>query len=113
MPVIKDLVVDLSHLYAQYRLIKSWLQAATSPPPDRERPRSIAERAQIDGCWECILCFCCTNACPSRWWTGDRYLGPAVLLQAYRWIVDSRGEATEQRLDDLHDSFRLYHCHTT
>ncbi|MDA8247673.1 MAG: succinate dehydrogenase iron-sulfur subunit [Alphaproteobacteria bacterium] len=112
LPVIKDLVVDLGHLYAQYRLIKPWLQADTPPPPDGERPQSIAERAQIDGYWECILCFCCTTACPSWWWTGDRYLGPAVLLQAYRWIVDSRDEAIEQRLDDLHDPFRLYRCHT-
>jgi succinate dehydrogenase / fumarate reductase iron-sulfur subunit len=112
VPVIKDLVVDLSHLYAQYRLIKPWLQTDTPPPPDGERLQSIAERAQIDGYWECILCFCCTTACPSWWWTGDRYLGPAVLLQAYRWIVDSRDEATEQRLDDLHDPFRLYRCHT-
>jgi succinate dehydrogenase / fumarate reductase iron-sulfur subunit len=112
VPVIKDLVVDLSHLYAQHRLIKPWLQTDTPPPPDGERLQSIAERAQIDGYWECILCFCCTAGCPSWWWTGDRYLGPAVLLQAYRWIVDSRDEATEQRLDDLHDPFRLYRCHT-
>lgn len=111
-PVIKDLVVDLSHLYAQYRLIKPWLQADTPPPPDGERLQSTEERARIDGYWECILCFCCTSGCPSWWWNGDRYLGPAVLLQAYRWIVDSRDEATEQRLDDLNDSFRLYRCHT-
>jgi succinate dehydrogenase / fumarate reductase iron-sulfur subunit len=112
VPVIKDLVVDLSLLYAQYRLIKPWLQTDTPPPPDGERLQSVAERTRIDGYWECILCFCCTAGCPSWWWTGDRYLGPAVLLQAYRWIVDSRDEATEQRLDDLHDPFRLYRCHT-
>ena len=94
MPVIKDLVVDLTHLYAQYRLIEPWLQAETPAPPQRERPQSIAERAAIDGLWECILCFCCTGGCPSWWWNGDRYLGPAVLLQAYRWIADSRDEAT-------------------
>ncbi len=112
MRVIKDLVVDLQPLYAQYRLIKPWLQAETPAPPDRERRQSIEERARIDGYWECILCFCCTGACPSWWWTGERYLGPAVLLQAYRWIADSRDEATGERLDDLHDPFRLYRCHT-
>jgi succinate dehydrogenase / fumarate reductase, iron-sulfur subunit len=113
MRVIKDLVVDLQPSYAQYRLIKPWLQTQTPAPRDRERPQSIEERAQIDGYWECILCFCCTGGCPSWWWTGERgYLGPAVLLQAYRWIADSRDEATEERLDDLHDPFRLYRCHT-
>lgn len=112
VPVIKDLVVDLSHLYAQHRLVKPWLQTETPPPPDRERPQSIEERARLDGYWECILCFCCTGGCPSWWWNGDRYLGPAVLLQAFRWIADSRDEATEERLDALHDPFRLYRCHT-
>lgn len=111
-PVIKDLVVDLTHLYAQHRAIKPWLQTETPAPPDSERPQSVEERARIDGYWECILCFCCTSGCPSWWWNGDRYLGPAVLLQAYRWLVDSRDEATEERLDLLHDSFRLYRCHT-
>jgi succinate dehydrogenase / fumarate reductase, iron-sulfur subunit len=110
MRVIKDLVVDLAPSYAQYRLINPWLRTET-PPPDRERPQSIEERSRIDGYWECILCFCCTGACPSWWWTGERYLGPAVLLQAYRWIADSRDEATGERLDDLHDPFRLYRCH--
>jgi succinate dehydrogenase / fumarate reductase, iron-sulfur subunit len=90
----------------------STLRAETPPPPERERPQSIEERATLDGYWECILCFCCTGACPTWWWNGDRYLGPAVLLQAYRWIVDSRDEAIEQRLDALHDPFRLYRCHT-
>ena len=112
MPVIKDLVVDLTHLYAQYRLIEPWLQAETPAAPQRERPQSIAERAAIDGLWECILCFCCTGGCPSWWWNGDRYLGPAVLLQAYRWIADSRDEAAGRRLDLLEDPFRLYRCHT-
>jgi succinate dehydrogenase / fumarate reductase iron-sulfur subunit len=112
MAVIKDLVVDLAPLYAQYRLIKPWLQTETPPPPDRERLQSIAERARIDGYWECILCFCCTGGCPSWWWSGHRYLGPAVLLNAYRWIVESRDEATEERLDALQDPFRLYACHT-
>jgi succinate dehydrogenase / fumarate reductase iron-sulfur subunit len=112
MRVIKDLVPDLGHLYAQHRLIKPWLQASSPPPPDRERLQSIAERAEINGYWECILCFCCTSGCPSWWWNGDRYLGPAVLLQAWRWIADSRDEATGERLDALDDSFRLYRCHT-
>ncbi len=112
MHVIKDLVVDQTAVFAQYRLIKPWLQAETPPPPDRERLQSQAERARIDGYWECILCFCCTGACPSWWWNGERYLGPAVLLNAYRWIAESRDEATEERLDALHDPFRLYRCHT-
>lgn len=112
MYVIKDLVVDLNPSFAQYRSIKPWLQSQTPPPPDRERRQSIEERAKLDGYWECILCFCCTGACPSWWWNGDRYLGPAVLLQAYRWIAESRDEATEERLDNLHDPFRLYRCHT-
>ena len=112
MPVIKDLVVDLSHLFAQHRLIEPWLKVETPAPPGRERLQSIGDRAAIDGYWECILCFCCTGGCPSWWWNGDRYLGPAVLLQAYRWIADSRDEATGERLDTLHDPFRLYRCHT-
>src|SRR5437588_105122 len=82
--------------------IRPWLQTTTAPPLDRERPQSIGEREKLDGLWECILCFCCTGGCPSWWWTGDRYLGPAVLLQAYRWIVDSRDEATKERLEALH-----------
>jgi succinate dehydrogenase / fumarate reductase iron-sulfur subunit len=112
MPVVKDLVPDLTHVYAQYRSIQPWLKAGSPPPPDRERPQSVAERERLDGLWECILCFCCTGACPSWWWNGERYLGPAVLLQAYRWISDSRDDAAEERLDFLHDPFRLYRCHT-
>jgi succinate dehydrogenase iron-sulfur subunit len=112
MPVIKDLVPDLTHIYAQYRSIEPWLKTASAPPPDREFPQSVEEREQLDGLWECILCFCCTTACPSWWWNGERYLGPAVLLQAYRWIADSRDEATGERLDALEDPFRLYRCHT-
>jgi succinate dehydrogenase / fumarate reductase iron-sulfur subunit len=111
LPVIKDLVPDLTHVYAQYRSIEPWLQAE-SPAPDRERPQSEAERAKLDGSWECILCFCCTTSCPSYWWQGDRYLGPAVLLQAHRWLADSRDEKTGERLDRLEDPFRLYRCHT-
>jgi succinate dehydrogenase / fumarate reductase iron-sulfur subunit len=112
MPVVKDLVPDLSVPYAQYTSIQPWLQTESHPPPDRERLQSPAERAKLDGLWECILCFCCTTSCPSYWWNGDRYLGPAVLLQAYRWIADSRDEATGERLDALEDPFRLYRCHT-
>jgi len=112
MPVVKDLVPNLDQAYAQYRSIEPWLKTETPPPPDGERRQSIAERVALDGMWECILCFCCTTACPSYWWNGDRYLGPAVLLAAYRWLVDSRDEATGERLDSLEDPFRLYRCHT-
>ena len=112
LAVIKDLVVDLAPVLAQYRLIEPWLQTETAPPPDGERLQSPEERARIDGYWECILCFCCTAACPSWWWTGHRYLGPAALLNAWRWIAETRDEATEARLDALHDPFRLYRCHT-
>jgi succinate dehydrogenase / fumarate reductase iron-sulfur subunit len=112
LPVVKDLVPDLTHVYAQYRAIEPWLQSDSPPPPDRERSQSIAERAKLDGLWECILCFCCTTSCPSYWWSGERYLGPAILLQAYRWLADSRDEKTGHRLDQLEDPFRLYRCHT-
>ncbi len=111
MAVVKDLVPDLTHAAAQYHSIKPWLQAE-SPAPDRERVQSVAEREKLDGLWECILCFCCTTSCPSYWWNSDRYLGPAILLQAYRWIADSRDEKTGERLDALEDPFRLYRCHT-
>ena len=110
-PVVKDLVPDCTQLYAQYTSIEPWLKAET-PAPERERPQSPEERARLDGLWECILCFSCSTSCPSYWWNGDRYLGPAVLLQAYRWIVDSRDEAAGERLDELEDPFRLYRCHT-
>jgi succinate dehydrogenase / fumarate reductase iron-sulfur subunit len=111
MRIIKDLVPDLTHVFAQYSLIEPWLKTKT-PEPERERPQSLAERRKLDGSWECILCFCCTSGCPSHWWNADRFLGPAVLLQAWRWLVDSRDEATGTRLDDLEDPFRLYRCHT-
>ncbi len=112
MSVVKDLVPDLTTAYAQYASIKPWLQADTPPPPDSERLQSEDERAELDGLWECVLCFCCSTACPSYWWNGDRYLGPAALLQSYRWIADSRDENTGERLDELEDPFRLYRCHT-
>ena len=111
MEVVKDLVPDLTHAYAQYALIQPWLKTATAAP-DRERLQSPADRSKLDGLYECILCFCCTTSCPSYWWNSDRYLGPAVLLQAYRWIADSRDEATGERLNELEDPFRLYRCHT-
>ncbi len=111
MPVVKDLVPDLSIAYAQLASVEPWLKTE-SPAPQRERIQSPEQRAKLDGLWECILCFSCTTSCPSYWWNGDRYLGPAVLLQAYRWIVDSRDEATGSRLDALQDPFKLYRCHT-
>ena len=112
MPVIKDLVPDLTHFYAQYASIRPWMRTQSAPPPDRERLQSPEDRKQLDGLYECILCACCSTSCPSYWWNGDRYLGPAVLLQAYRWIVDSRDEDTGARLDELEDPFKLYRCHT-
>ena len=111
MPVVKDLVPDLSNFYKQYASIKPWLRAE-SVAPQKERLQSKAERAKLDGLYECILCASCSTSCPSYWWNGDKYLGPAALLQSYRWVIDSRDEATGDRLDDLHDPFKLYRCHT-
>ena len=111
LPVIKDLVPDLSHFYAQYAAVKPWLQTQL-PPPERERLQSKQDQEKVDGPSACILCACCSTSCPSYWWNSDRYLGPAALLAAYRWIVDSRDEATGERLDALDDPFRLYRCHT-
>ncbi len=112
MPVIKDLVPDMTHFYAQYESIKPWLQTTTPQPANRERLQSPEDRAKLDGLYECILCACCSTSCPSYWWNSDRFLGPAILLQAYRWIIDSRDEFTGERLDDLEDPFKLYRCHT-
>ncbi|ROH85972.1 succinate dehydrogenase iron-sulfur subunit [Stagnimonas aquatica] len=111
MPVIKDLVPDMTHFYAQLASIEPWLKTDT-PAPTRERLQSEDDRAKIDGLYECILCACCSTSCPSYWWNSDRYLGPAILLQAYRWLIDSRDEATGERLDALEDPFKLYRCHT-
>jgi succinate dehydrogenase / fumarate reductase iron-sulfur subunit len=112
LPVVKDLVPDISHIYAQYGSIEPWLKNDVPPPTDSERLQSIGERAKLDGLWECILCFCCSTACPSYWWNGDKYLGPAVLLQSYRWLADSRDDKTADRLAALDDPFKLYRCHT-
>ena len=111
LPVIKDLVPDLTVFYAQYASIEPWLKT-DSPSPQTEWRQSQEDRAKLDGLYECILCACCSSSCPSYWWNSDRYLGPAALLQARRWIIDSRDEATGSRLDDLEDPFRLYRCHT-
>ena len=110
--VVKDLVPDMTHFYAQYASIKPWIRTQSAPPPDQERLQSPQDREKLDGLYECILCACCSTSCPSYWWNGDRYLGPAILLQAYRWLVDSRDEDTGERLDELDDPFRLYRCHT-
>jgi succinate dehydrogenase / fumarate reductase iron-sulfur subunit len=112
MPVVKDLVPDLTHFYAQYASIRPWLRTQSVPPGSRERLQSKADRARLDGLYECILCACCSTSCPSYWWNGERYLGPAVLLQAHRWLLDSRDEDAGGRLDELEDPFKLYRCHT-
>lgn len=112
MPVVKDLVPDLSHFYAQYASIKPWLEADGSAQPQKERRQSPQERQKLDGLYECIMCACCSTSCPSYWWNSDRYFGPAALLQAWRWIADSRDESAGARLDALEDPFRLYRCHT-
>jgi succinate dehydrogenase / fumarate reductase iron-sulfur subunit len=109
--VVKDLVPDLSGFYAQYREIKPYLKTDT-PAPEKEWRQSPEDRQELDGLYECILCACCTTSCPSYWWNGDKFFGPAALLQAYRWLADSRDEATGERLDELEDPFRLYRCHT-
>ena len=110
--VVKDLVTDLTNFYAQYASVEPWMKTESPTPPDRERLQSKEDRAKLDGLYECILCACCSTSCPSYWWNSDRYLGPAALLNAYRWIIDSRDEATGERLDALEDPFKLYRCHT-
>jgi succinate dehydrogenase / fumarate reductase iron-sulfur subunit len=112
MPVVKDLIPDLTNFYAQYASVKPWLQSRTPPPPDRERLQAPHDQEKIDRPSACILCACCSTSCPSYWWNGDRYLGPAALLAAYRWIIDSRDESMGERLDALEDPFKLYRCHT-
>jgi succinate dehydrogenase/fumarate reductase iron-sulfur protein len=131
MPVVKDLVVDMKHFYAQIKSIKPYLQKkpiqetikkfnfenpwnmeVKIKPPRKENFQSREDRLLLDGLIECILCACCSTSCPSYWWNRDKYLGPAVLLQAYRWIIDSRDDYTLERLTDLDDVYKLYRCHT-
>ena len=111
LPVIKDLVPDLNQFYKQHASIKPWLETSTDEP-NEEWLQSEEDRKQLDGLYECVMCACCSTSCPSYWWNGDKYLGPAALLHAYRWIIDSRDQDREARLDDINDSFKLYRCHT-
>ncbi|HJP03686.1 MAG: succinate dehydrogenase iron-sulfur subunit [Chromatiales bacterium] len=112
MPVVKDLVPDLTHFYTQYASIKPWLQTRTPAPTDHERLQSKHDQEKINSPSACILCACCSTSCPSYWWNSDRFLGPAALLAAYRWLVDTRDDAKAERLDNLEGTFRLYRCHT-
>uniref|UniRef100_A0A182WJJ9 Succinate dehydrogenase [ubiquinone] iron-sulfur subunit, mitochondrial n=1 Tax=Anopheles minimus TaxID=112268 RepID=A0A182WJJ9_9DIPT len=115
MYVVKDLVPDMNNFYNQYRSIQPWLQRkneSSEKKGDAQYLQSVDDRAKLDGLYECILCACCSTSCPSYWWNGDKYLGPAVLMQAYRWIIDSRDESTAARLDKLKDPFSVYRCHT-
>ncbi len=109
LPVIRDFVVDMEPFYRQYRSIKPWL-VNVDPEPERERLQTPEERAELEGAYECILCGACTSACPSFWWHPDKFVGPSGLLQAWRFIADSRDQATEERLDNLEDAYRLYRC---
>ncbi|MBI3546598.1 MAG: succinate dehydrogenase iron-sulfur subunit [Gammaproteobacteria bacterium] len=110
-PVIRDLIVDLTQFYNQYRAVKPWL-SNNDPEPEIERLQSPADREKLDGLYECILCACCTTACPSFWWNPVKFLGPAALLQAWRFLADSRDQATGERLDELEDPYKLFRCHT-
>ena len=110
--VVKDLVPDLTLFYKQYKSIKPFLQRDTPPPDGRENRQSREDRKKLDGLYECILCACCSTSCPSYWWNSDEYLGPAVLLQSYRWIADSRDERTEERKRQFENDLSLYRCHT-
>merc|ERR1712013_424064 len=115
MYVVKDLVPDMNNFYQQYRSIQPWLQAEekdVKKAEPQQNLQSVDDRAKLDGLYECILCACCSTSCPSYWWNGDKYLGPAVLMQAYRWIIDSRDEQQAARLDKLRDPFSVYRCHT-
>jgi succinate dehydrogenase iron-sulfur subunit len=110
-PVIRDLIVDMSQFFKQYHSVKPYV-INNDPEPERERLQSPEEREKLNGLYECILCACCSTQCPSFWWNPDKFLGPAALLQAYRFIADSRDQATGERLDDLEDPYKLYRCHT-
>lgn len=111
LPVIRDLIVDMTHFFDQYHSVSPYLINDT-PPPEKERLQTPEAREELDGLYECILCACCSTACPSFWWNPDKFVGPAGLLQAYRFIVDTRDEATAERLDNLEDPYRLFRCHT-
>lgn len=111
--VIRDLIPDVTRIYQQLKSIKPFLRKKNmSADPNTENLQSVDDRKKLDGLYECILCFCCSTSCPSYWWNGDKYLGPAVLLQAYRWIADSRDEYTAERLSQLNDAWKLYRCHS-
>ena len=110
-PVIRDLVVDMEPFFRQYRSVEPWL-VVDDPLPERELRQSPQQRAELDGLYECILCGCCSTACPSFWWNPDKFLGPAALLQAWRFLADSRDQAGERRLDNLDGPFRLFRCHS-
>ena len=112
MPVIKDLITNLKSLYTQLKSIKPWLHSKKTQATDVENIQSKEERSKLDGLYECILCACCSTSCPSYWWNSDKYLGPAVLLQSYRWLQDSRDEERKERLKELDDTFKVYRCHT-
>ena len=111
LPVIRDLIVDMSQFFKQYHSVKPYL-INNDPLPEKERPQSPQERAELDGLYECILCACCSTACPSFWWNPDKFVGPAGLLQAYRFLADTRDQATSERLDNLEDPYRLFRCHS-
>lgn len=111
MPIIRDLVVDMNQFYQQYKAVKPWLMR-NEPDPEQEIPQSPAQRDKLDGLYECILCGCCSTSCPSFWWNPDKFRGPAALLQAYRFIADSRDQATEERLQELEGPYKLFRCHT-
>jgi succinate dehydrogenase / fumarate reductase, iron-sulfur subunit len=112
LPVIRDLIVDMTQFFKQYHSVKPFLQNNSPVALDKERLQSPAEREELNGLYECILCACCTTSCPSFWWNPDKFVGPAGLLQAYRFIADTRDQATSARLDDLEDPYRLFRCHT-
>lgn len=112
LPVVRDLVIDLTQFYVQWEKIKPFLIADEKVPPAREHLQSPEERAKLDGLYECILCACCSTACPSFWWNPDKFIGPAGLLAAYRWLSDSRDTATEERLSGMEDAFSVFRCHT-
>ena len=111
LPVVRDLIVDMSQFFKQYNSVKPYL-VNHEPPPEKERLQSPADREELNGLYECILCACCTTSCPSFWWNPDKFVGPAGLLQAYRFIADTRDQATGERLDDLEDPYRLFRCHS-